>query len=220
MNSKSETRLQSNLTLLFQGDSITDVGRDRLIFRSNSPPALGNGYPATICRALLENFPDHYLQFYNRGVSGDGIENLHSRWKTDTLPLLPDWISILIGVNDCWRFCSNAGGNSPEEFHASFRRLLQITQNELPLSRIILCEPFLLPVGLVEQEWITDLEQRQQAVRSLSEEFEITLIPFQSVLDQASNQHPPGKLLEDGIHPTPLGHRLLADCWLETLDLK
>jgi lysophospholipase L1-like esterase len=214
MISNSETQIKSNHTLLFQGDSITDAGRDRLDFKPNSPPGLGSGYPAIICRKVLERFPDHHLQCYNRGISGDGIEDLHRRWKTDTLPLLPDWISILIGVNDCWRFCSGAGGSSPDDFHASFRRLLQITKNDLPLARIILCEPFLLPVGLVEPEWIADLVQRQQAVRSLAEEFEAALVPFQSTLDRAASQHPPGQLLEDGVHPTSLGHQLLADCWL------
>lgn len=217
MKAKTEIRLQPNLTLLFQGDSITDVGRDRLDFEPNSLPALGSGYAALVSRKLLERFPDHHLQCYNRGVSGDGIEDLHRRWKTDTLPLLPDWISILIGVNDCWRYSSGVGGNSSKDFHASFRRLLEKTQNDLPFARIILCEPFLLPVGLVEPEWIADLEERQQAVRSLAGEFEVPLVPFQSTLDQAASQYPPVQLLEDGVHPTSLGHQLLADCWLETL---
>lgn len=217
MNSKSKSQLQPNLTFLFQGDSITDAGRDRRDFKANSAPGLGNGYPAIISRTLLKRFPDHHLQCYNRGVSGDGLEHLHLRWETDTLPLLPDWISILIGVNDCWRYCSGAGGSSPEEFQTRFRKLLQRTQKDLPLARVILCEPFLLPVGLVEPEWVADLQQRQLAVHSLADEFGATLVPFQSALDQAARQHPPGQLLEDGVHPTLPGHRLLADCWLETL---
>jgi acyl-CoA thioesterase I len=220
MNSKSEIRLQPNLTLLFQGDSITDAGRDRLDFKANSPSGLGNGYPVPICRTLLERFPDHHLQCYNRGISGDGIEDLHRRWRTDTLPLLPDWVSILIGVNDCWRFCTLGSGNSPGDFFDSYQKLLQTTRTELPFVNLILCEPFLLPVDLVEDEWIADLEQRQQAVRSLAEEFGATLVPFQSALDQAAKQYPLPQLLEDGVHPTPLGHILLADCWLGTVGLK
>lgn len=213
-------QLQPDLTLLFQGNSITDAGRDRSEFRANSTPGLGSGYPALIAQHILESYPDYQLQCYNRGCSGDGLADLRRRWARDTLPLLPDWISILIGVNDCWRYCSQAGGFSPDAFQASFRRLIQASQEALPFSRLILCQPFLLEVSPVEREWTADMEQRQLAVQALSEEYDLPLVPFQSALNRAAQNHPPERLLEDGIHPTPLGHRLLADCWLETLGLK
>ena len=212
-------KLQPNLTLLFQGNSITDTGRDRSDFRANSSPALGSGYPALIAQHLLESYPDFQLQCYNRGCSGDGLADLRRRWARDTLALLPDWISILIGVNDCWRYCSQAAGCSPDSFRASFRSLIQSSQEALPFSRLILCQPFLLDVNPVEPDWTGDMELRQLAVQSLAEEFDLLLVPFQSALNRAAQDHPPERLLEDGIHPTPLGHRLLADCWLDTLGL-
>jgi lysophospholipase L1-like esterase len=215
----SKYKLHSDLTLLFQGNSITDAGRERSDFRPNSSPGLGSGYPALIAQHILESYPDFQLQCYNRGCSGDGLADLHRRWTRDTLPLLPDWISILIGVNDCWRYCSQTGGGSPEIFQDSFRRLIQASQEALPFSRLILCQPFLLEVSPVEREWTADMKQRQLAVQALAEEFELLLVPFQSALNQAALIHPPEQLLEDGIHPTPLGHRLLADCWLDTLGL-
>ena len=89
-------QLQPDLTLLFQGNSITDAGRDRSEFRANSTPGLGSGYPALIAQHILESYPDYQLQCYNRGCSGDGLADLRRRWARDTLPLLPDWMTGVI----------------------------------------------------------------------------------------------------------------------------
>ena len=45
-------------------------------------------------------FPERNLEFFNRGVSGNTIQNLESRWQPDTLELRPDLLSILVGIND------------------------------------------------------------------------------------------------------------------------
>ncbi len=208
--------IRNHSVVLFQGDSITDAGRSRMTVGSNSPEGMGYGYPRMIMDRLLEIFPDRYLQFYNRGVSGNRIQDLARRWPHDTLRLGPDLISILIGVNDTWNYLYLGMGSSPDEFRRILQKLLEDTRTELPDTNLILCEPFMLLTGEVTEEWNEDISQRQNHVRELAEEFEAVFVPFQSALDEiVSGGVSAEQLLEDGVHPTKRGHCLLADCWIE-----
>ena len=83
-----------NSIILFQGDSITDVGRDRLTIKPNSQQGLGSGYPRLIADHLLKTFPNQQLNIYNRGISGDRINDLALRWDEDCIRLVPDLLSI------------------------------------------------------------------------------------------------------------------------------
>ncbi|MFN2282740.1 MAG: SGNH/GDSL hydrolase family protein [Anaerolineales bacterium] len=210
--------LKPHNKILFQGDSITDAGRSRMPVGPNSPDGMGFGYPRLVMDQLLERFPDKYLLFYNRGVSGDRIQDLSMRWQHDTMRLSPDLISILIGVNDTWNYLYLGMGASPEEYQQIYRQLLEETRGQLPTTDLILCEPFVLLAGEVTEEWGDDISQRQATVKELACEFEAKFVPFQAALDKAVSEGiPAGQLLEDGVHPTIRGHRLLAGCWIESV---
>ena len=203
--------------ILFQGDSITDAGRTRSRIGPNSLDGLGFGYARKIADALLANYPEGYLQLYNRGVSGDLIRDMISRWEGDSLRLLPDLISILIGVNDTWNQVLLGMGSDPEQYREIFHKILAETRQSLPNTRLVLCEPFLLLTGEVTREWSADITRRQGIVRDLADEFNAIFVPFQSALDQAAQQVSAYLLLEDGVHPTDRGHQVLADCWMKTV---
>ena len=203
--------------ILFQGDSITDAGRTRSRIGPNSPDGLGFGYARKIADTLLVNYPEGYLQLYNRGVSGDLIRGMISRWEGDSLRLLPDLISILIGVNDTWNQVLLGMGSDPEQYQGIFHKILTDTRQALPNTRLVLCEPFLLLTGEVTREWSADITRRQGIVRDLADEFNAIFVPFQSALDQAAQQVSAYLLLEDGVHPTDRGHQVLADCWMKTV---
>ncbi len=209
--------LKPHSVILFQGDSITDVGRSRRAIGPNNLDGLGNGYPQLISKYLLEGYPDHYLQIYNRGVSGDRIRALAHRWQNDSLRLLPDIISLLIGVNDTWNYLYMGMGSDPNDYQNVYKKILQDTRQQLPVSTFILCEPFVLITGEVSEEWLNDINERQEITRRLAREYNGVVVPFQSALDKAAENISPHKLLEDGVHPTDLGHRVLADCWIETV---
>ncbi len=209
-------KLNSHKVILFQGNSITDAGRSRMSIGPNSPEGMGHGYPRLIMDRIMESKTGQSLQFYNRGVSGDRIRDLAGRWSHDTLRLRPDLISILIGVNDTWNYLYLGMGSSPEDFQRIYRQLLDETRAELPNTALVLCEPFVLLAGEVTDDWDNDISQRQRYIQELAEEFQTFYIPFQSALDKAVSEGvPPDQLLEDGVHPTVRGHRLLADFWLE-----
>lgn len=211
--------LSAHHVILFQGDSITDAGRNRLFSGPNSPEGMGYGYPRWIMDQFLEIIPTRDQKFYNRGVSGDRIQDLARRWPLDTLRLKPDLISILIGINDSSTYLYMGMGSSPEDFRSIYRQLLNNTLEALPATALVLCEPFALLTGQVNEAWNEDITRRQTYVNELAQEYEALFVPFQSALDNAVLEGvPPRQLLEDGIHPTERGHRLLAKFWLEIME--
>ncbi len=208
---------KSNSVILFQGDSITDAGRSRMTAGPSSGDDLGFGYARLIADRLHSEDHAQQLLFYNRGVSGDRIKDMAHRWERDSLHLEPDLVNILIGVNDTWNYLYTGMGSSPEEYLAVFRQILKNTRASLPDIQLVLCEPFILATGEVTGEWEKDIIHRQTAVRTLAAEFDAVFIPFQSALDSAAINTPLHHLLDDGVHPTEQGHRILADCWIEAV---
>ncbi len=216
----TEATIKPHSVLLFQGNSITDAGRNRNSVGPNTSQGLGSGYPRLITDHLLNRFPDQHLQIYNRGISGDRIQDLSRRWERDTLQLMPDILSILIGVNDTWNYLYLGIGSSPEGFQNIYHKLLDDTRLRLPEIELILCEPFLLVTGQVTDEWLGDISHRQASISDLAREFDAVYVPFQSALEQeVAGGTPPHQLLDDGVHPTNKGHQVLADCWLEAVGL-
>jgi lysophospholipase L1-like esterase len=201
--------------ILFQGDSITDTGRDRSHVGPYTGTGLGSGYPRLIADRLLEIYPDHHLQIYNRGISGDRIQDLESRWEQDTLRLLPDLVSILIGINDTWNYLFVGIGASPDGYLRIYTSILERTLERLPGVKLVLCEPFALMTDMVTADWTEDLSQRQTVVQRLARDFQALFVPFQAAVDQAAKDTAPHLLLDDGVHPTEKGHQVLADCWLK-----
>jgi len=211
-------QIKPHSVILFQGDSITDASRSRLSGAANSPQGMGFGYPRLVMDQFLERCPDRDLRFYNRGVSGDRLQDMTSRWPEDTLRLNPDLISILIGVNDTWNYLYMGLGSSPAGFRSIYHKLLANTRERLPGVALVLCEPFVLFTGEVTEEWDQDISSRQRCVQELAGEFDAVFVPFQSALNSAVAEGVrPQQLLDDGVHPTQWGHNLLAECWLENV---
>ena len=120
-------------------------------------------------------------------------------------------------MNDTWNYLYTGLGTSPGEYRTVYRNLLKGTLSRLPGVQLVLCEPFILITGEVTQEWEEDLSLRRAAVQDLAQEFGGIHVQFQSALDDKALQFSVRKLLDDGVHPTDLGHRVLADCWLESV---
>ena len=205
-------------TILFQGDSITDTQRNRDFNQPNHSHALGTGYVNHIASVLLRRYPTHDLKIFNRGISGNRVVDIYARWRSDAINLNPDMISILIGVNDTWhRFRANNGVEVPR-YQQVYRMLLEYTLQQLPDVKFVLCEPFVLPCGVVEPAWQEEMVARQAVVKALSDEFGALYVPFQAQFDEVANTPSPAYWLGDGVHPTPAGHSLMATHWLELVD--
>ncbi len=207
-------------TFLFQGDSITDGNRTR---NTDWNHVMGHGYQFIIASKLWYELPKRGLHFYNRGVSGNKITDLELRWQEDTLDLSPDVLSILIGINDTSAFLNGDENFSAQNYQKDYRALLERTKQESPNVQLILCEPFVLPVGRVKEKWeaySTEIKLRQQVVKKISEDFDAVFIPFQDAFNKALSKAPAEYWIWDGIHPMPAGHELMAREWLKEVTKK
>src|SRR5256712_9000304 len=121
--------------VLFQGDSITDAGRDRNSAAANVAGRLGTGYPLLVAAAALAAHPHRAMQFYNRSVCGNKIPDLEQRWTVDALALKPDVLSILVGVNDFWHKLSGGYTGTVEDYENQYAAPLAETRRALPQGR-------------------------------------------------------------------------------------
>ena len=141
---------KDNLVFLFQGDSITDGNRGR---NNDLNHIMGHGYAFSIASRVGADFPEKHLSFLNRGISGNKINDLEARWQKDVLDLKPDVLSILVGVNDVDSVIRKNDEVTSEKFEEMYRVILDHTKRQLPECLLILCEPFILSVGRVKDDW-------------------------------------------------------------------
>jgi acyl-CoA thioesterase I len=200
-----------NDVVLFIGDSITDCGR-----YYNDPSSLGMGYSLMIAGRLGQLYPGKNLSFYNRGINGHRAVDLQKRWDRDCLALQPNWVSIYIGINDTWRRYDSGEETTPEQFEASYRDLIERTQQSLD-AKLVLVEPFVLPVPEDRKSWRQDLDPKIHIVRELAREYGAMLVPLDGLFAAASAKADPAYWAPDGVHPSPAGHALIADAWLRTV---
>lgn len=203
--------------VLFQGDSITDAGRDRGVAGPNIPAGLGTGYPLLIAADTLAAQPERELLFYNRGVSGNTVPDLQARWQSDTVDLKPDVVSILIGVNDYWHTLMGTYHGSVDDYEAGYRALLDATAAALPHVQLVVLEPFVLRCGVVTDAWFPEFDRRRAAAARVAQAAQATFVGLQDTFDRLSLQTTPQHWSGDGVHPTPAGHSVIAQAWLQAV---
>lgn len=203
------------MKILFLGDSITDVGRNR-----EDEASLGSGYPLFIAGRLAVRQPGEF-QCRNTGIGGDRSVDIYARVKKDCWNIQPDFISLLMGINDVWHEIGDRNGVDADRFYRVYRMLVEDTLERLPGVRFLLMEPFVLPGRGTSGDWETfakELPLRVQAVRQIAGELHTLFLPLQEMFENACKVQPPEYWLMDGVHPTAAGHQLIADAWLELFD--
>jgi lysophospholipase L1-like esterase len=201
--------------VLFQGDSVTDCGRDREDIAS-----LSDGYAGKVATIYNTLFPDNEVVFINKGVSGNRVPDLIVRYMEDFLDLEPDFISILIGINDVWRRYDANDPTTLDSFYDHYEYLLKMIRHNMPETKIMLIEPFVLPSLPDRVAWREDLDPKIQVVRDLARKYADYYIPMDGIYAAlCANTYNPEDLAEDGVHPSRLGHAILAEAYLKTLEI-
>jgi lysophospholipase L1-like esterase len=204
--------------VLFQGDSITDWGRSREnAAMPNDQKAMGSGYAWLAGVELLVDRPKDELKVFNRGISGNKVFQLADRWQADCLDLKPNVLSILIGVNDFGHTLNGTYKGTVEIYEQDYRALLERTRRALPETKLVICEPFVLRCGSVNEKWFPQFDGYRAAARRMAEAFHAPFVPFQAIFDQAVKYAPPEHWSKDGIHPSDAGASLMAHTWLRTV---
>jgi len=212
-------KLLKDQVILFQGDSITDSGRNKEDTGFNSARNLGSGYPMLAGAALLNKYEALNLKIYNKGISGNKVYQLAERWDKDCIELKPDVLSILIGVNDIWHKLNGEYNGTLDIYRNDYIALLERTKKALPNVKLIICEPFAVNgVKAVDDKWYPEFYDYQKAAREIAKQFRAIFIPFQSVYDEALKRAPGSYWTGDGVHPTLAGAQLMSKAWMKALE--
>lgn len=206
--------------ILFQGDSITDCGRDRKVEDS-----LGNGYPRYVSADLGFENPGEYT-FYNRGISGNRIVDVYARIKIDIINLKPDYMSILVGVNDVWHEVARGNGVETEKYIKIYSMLIEEIKEALPDIKIMIMEPFVLnDTGTCTDDehpgrweyFYSQVREKAAAAKAIADKYGLTFVPLQEKFNEAD-----AKLhaywTKEGVHPSVFGHELITREWLAAFE--
>ena len=204
--------------ILFFGDSITDAGRNR-----ENDEILGYGYPTFVKGELGFDNPGEY-KFYNRGIAGDRVVDLFARVKRDLLNIEPDYISILIGVNDVWHELLTGNGVNAQKFELVYDLLVSEIKTALPNAKIMIMQPFVLEgINTMSNEenptkwdyFKKEVPIRAEIAEKIAQKYDLPFIELQSLFNDASKKAENSYWLGDGVHPTAVGHELIKREWIK-----
>ncbi len=206
-----EFRVKDGQTVLFTGDSITDAGR-----RGDFAP-YGQGYVSKVVQLVTARYPERQITWVNTGIGGHTVRELGPRWEEDVIAHQPDWLSVMVGINDVHRFLNSPAENKIDvaEYEDSYRKMLTAAR-ERTSARLILMESFYLSTD-PEHASIATLARYLDVVHRLGEEFDALLVPVQQDFQRALTVRPPALWSEDNVHPFPEGHMFIALSWLRVM---
>lgn len=197
--------LKENFSVVFYGDSVTDTCRF-----ANKDFVYGSGYANMVISHLQTNYMGMNLKLYNLGVSGNRTCDLIQRIN-EVKNVKPDIVFILIGVNDAWRKYDMNDETTHEQFEKNYKTILNELFKTNPSLKVILLEPFTLPLA----DWVVqireDLDPKIEIVNKIAKEYNLDLIPLDKIFKENSKIISQERLTIDGIHPTILGHALIAE---------
>ena len=199
------------IKLLFQGDSITDAGRDRADVHN-----MGDGYPKYAAEMLRAAYPDVEFEFINLGISGNRTNQLFDRMYEDMILVEPDVVSILICINDIWHRHSHHIETTDAQIAANYRAILERLKRQTN-AKILILAPFLLD-NAEKESWRAELDTILPTVYALAEEYADAFVPLDRHFEEALKTQPePCHYSPDGVHPNENGAKFIAELYVKAM---
>ena len=199
------------------GDSITDCGRNYDV--SYSEELLGDGYVRFVSDSLESTYPELEIEIVNKGVSGDTVRNLKKRWQRDVLNINPDWLSIMIGINDVWQQVNDSLLPDHwvfiEEYESTLDELVAMAAPSL--KGLVLMTPYLLELDKSD-EMRAKMDRYGSVVRQFAKKYDAIFVDTQAAFDEVLKEMDAADLSEDRIHMNAIGHKILADTFLKAIE--
>ncbi len=201
-------------TFLFQGDSITAMGRSE-----KSDDALGWGYVNFFAASIACRYPNEY-KFINRGIYGNRTIDVYSRIKKDIINLKPDYLSLLVGINDMLHEYTRQDGLDAKKYETIYSMMIEEIKEALPEIKIILLEPFVLKAprcewGCGTEDFWDKLQyeiiERCEIVNKIAKKYELPFVPLRETFNELGVKNGSLAWTFDGIHPTPAGHKIIGE---------
>lgn len=210
-------KIETAQKLLFIGDSITDCDRAKPEGEGLFG-ALGNGYVSYVDALLLAVYPQLAIRVVNKGISGNTVRHLKNRWQEDVIHQAPDWLAIMIGINDVWRQYDTPFIKEEhvyiDEYEETLRQLVKETKPFI--KGLVLMTPFYLENN--EQDPMRQtMDQYGEVVRKIAEEYDCFFVDTQAAFKEVLNNLYPAALAWDRVHPSAAGHMVLARAFLKEI---
>jgi lysophospholipase L1-like esterase len=208
-------KIENGQSIIFTGDSITDCGRVRPI---GTGVGLGGGYVTLVDSLLTTFYPERFIRVLNTGVGGNRIIDLDLRWQTDVLDLAPDWLSVMIGINDVWRQFDNPLDSNQvtiDRYETIYRKLLE--QSRPKLKGLVLMTPYYIESNLSEP-MRECMDAYGMVVERLAHEFNAIFVNVQAAFDLHLVHRLPQSLSDDSVHPNQTGHMIIAKSFLTAME--
>ncbi|MFN4227522.1 MAG: SGNH/GDSL hydrolase family protein [Candidatus Ratteibacteria bacterium] len=205
-----EFKIKDGQKILFIGDSITDCGR-----RDQFRP-IGNGYVKFFSDMLIANFPDRKIEIVNKGISGNTILDLVNRWEDDVIYQKPDFLSILIGINDIHRVLRKDEmwpEFTPENYRKRYDYILKRTTEKFN-CKIILIEPFYISKDMTDSfrgKVLKEIEEYIEIIEEMSKKYETYHIKMHRTFQKYLEYFEPEVFAPEPVHPNSTGHFLIAN---------
>ena len=199
--------IKKDSKVLFIGDSITDVR-----FNSHKRFSIkGKNIYALQLKKRMKKHSNH-IRVEIKGVASNRTYHLYDRLTNDCINLKPDVIVMLIGVNDAWE------NYVPEQYppllrpmEPHIREICRRLKTELPDAQILYLMPFMIDTVKEKLPFHKTLDEFRNILKDIAVENGASVIDMQAVFNEAQKTIEPKKLAVDGIHPTNLGHKVMAD---------
>jgi len=212
--------LQPNDKLVMIGDSVTDCGRAQPIGEGLFN-ALGNGYVSLVDSILTVLYPERSIRVVNMGLSGNTVRDLKMRWQRDVIEQKPDWVSIMIGINDVWRQFDCPRQKEihvyPEEYSATLEEI--IVQTKPIVKGIVMMTPYYLEPNR-EDAMRKRMDQYGAIVRDIATRHQTLFVDTQEEMNGILNHYNANAIAWDRVHPNHIGHMALAKAFLASVGLK
>lgn len=209
--------LKAHQKLVMIGDSITDAGRSQPVGEGLFEP-YGKGYVNLVNALLGAVYPDLAIRVVNVGCSGNTTRELKDRWERDVINLKPHWVSCMIGTNDIWRQFDMPWQTEthvyPEEYQANLETMMQATVGKV--EGIILLTPFYMEPNRSDA-MRAQIDRYGQIVKTVAKEYNTLLVDTQAAFDKALEHYYPATLGLDRVHPSSIGHMVLAKAFVDVL---
>ena len=204
----------SNKKVVFLGDSITQnavINSDKF-----------KGFISLLGENVGQN-----TELIGKGIGGDKVSDLLTRYRDDVIKLNPDMVFIYIGINDVWHKYDYGTGTDIDLYENGLRQIItDLKENGV---EVILCTPTVIGENKGEFTLVNqfkdietmeimnnDLDDYSDIIRKLSREFDTKLLDLRKIFMQYISENNPenkskGVLTTDGVHLNNIGSKLIAD---------
>jgi lysophospholipase L1-like esterase len=203
--------------LVFIGDSITDCERARPVGEGLFG-AVGKGYVSIVEGLLGAIHPAHAIRVVNMGTGGNTAPDLKARWQTDVFELKPDWLVVMIGVNDVWRQFDLPRQTELHVLPDVFRNTLEelAARTRPTVKGLIFMSPFYIEPNRADA-MRKRMDEYGAIVKETSARHGALFIDTQAAFDAVLQHMHPNAIAWDRVHPNIIGHAIIARTFLNAI---